>query len=38
MKYGISKVISIDAIKNFIIENGDLIKDEGYELPRFVFE
>ena len=38
MKYGISKVISIDALKNFIIENGDLIKDSGYELPRFVFE
>ncbi|MBL1214007.1 MAG: trypsin-like peptidase domain-containing protein [Ignavibacteriae bacterium] len=38
MKYGISKVISINAIKNFVAENSDLINDAGYQLPRFVFE
>jgi hypothetical protein len=38
MKYGISKVISINAIKNFITENRDVIKDAGFDLPRFVFE
>lgn len=32
IKYGITKVIPVEAIKNFLEKNGDLLKTEGYEI------